>query len=258
MHGGHGPGGDEEGVQGDGEPVVDDQARLAGERLAPVTQVPTGKVKDHQVIEKRMPARRARTTCAAARASHISAKPVTGTPYSTAKTAKPSAYGPGTTPGATSANFPTAVVDCPSGPRTRNSDGVSASGSGPPVSSLPKTTGSVTSVANRLMPNMATQASSSVSRGCPAGRCGTSSGPTAADTIGATSGSSHTGLACPGSTRWRTAIRYGTATAAASPITVPAVNSTVSRATAAGVPIQSRPRARAPPPTASRAIDRQP
>lgn len=34
---------------------------------APVTQVPTGKVKAHQVIAKRMPRRRARTAAAPAR-----------------------------------------------------------------------------------------------------------------------------------------------------------------------------------------------
>lgn len=74
--------------------------------------------------------------------------------------------------------------------------------------------------------------------------------------MGATTGSSHTGDAL--SIRWCTTMRYGTATAAARPITVPAVNRTVSSARAAGSPIQSWPTIIAPPPTASSAIERQP
>ncbi|CAM5312402.1 hypothetical protein SGLAM104S_00781 [Streptomyces glaucescens] len=97
--------------------------------------------------------------------------------------------------------MPTAVVDWPSGPSTRNRVGVSASGSGPPVTSRAKTSGSISEVPSRLSPNSPTQANSSVSRACPCGRCGTRSGPTAADTIGATSGSSQTGVACSGRTR---------------------------------------------------------
>ncbi len=51
--------------------------------------------------------------------------------------------------------------------------------------------------------------------------------------MGATTGSSHTGDAVPGSGRWRTIIRYGIATAAASPVSVPAVYSSTSSARAA-------------------------
>lgn len=120
------------------------------------------------------------------------------------------------------------------------------------------TSGSMARVASRLSPNIAKQARSRVARAWPAGRYGTRRGPSAADTMGATRGSSHTGVACCGSAFRPTAMRYGTATAAASPTAVPNVNSTVSRATAAWVPIQFRPTVRAPPPTASRAIARQP
>ncbi len=74
--------------------------------------------------------------------------------------------------------------------------------------------------------------------------------------MGATTGSSHTGDAP--SIRWCTTMRYGTATAATRPIRVPAANRTASSAMAAGSPVQSRPTTRAPPPTASSAIDRQP
>lgn len=51
-------------------------ARLA----APVTQVPTGKVKLHQVSANGIPDRMVRIVTAAASASHSSAKPKTGTP----------------------------------------------------------------------------------------------------------------------------------------------------------------------------------
>ncbi|GGW57411.1 hypothetical protein GCM10010320_42940 [Streptomyces caelestis] len=40
-----------------------------------MTQVPTGKVNAHQVIENRIPCRRARSTWAVARQNHSSAKP---------------------------------------------------------------------------------------------------------------------------------------------------------------------------------------
>ncbi|GAA4926802.1 hypothetical protein GCM10023237_55530 [Streptomyces coeruleoprunus] len=216
----------------------------------PVTHVPTGNVNAHHVIANPMPRRRARTSSAAASASHSSAKPITGTPYTTASCR---AYG---TPGTVSANMFAAVVDWPSGPSTSSSVGVSTSGSGPPVTSRPNTSGSISSVASRLTPNMPWHASSSVPRHCPAGRYGASSGPSAADTIGATTGSSHTGEAS--SILCRTTIRYGIATAAARPIAVPAVNSAASSATAGPVPIQSRPRSSAPPPTETRAMARQP
>lgn len=51
-------------------------ARLA----APVTQVPTGKVKLHQVNANGIPERTVRIVTAAASASHSSANPKTGTP----------------------------------------------------------------------------------------------------------------------------------------------------------------------------------
>lgn len=48
--------------------------------LVPVTHVPTGKVKLHQVKEKGSPARTVRAVRAAARASHIMANPQAGSP----------------------------------------------------------------------------------------------------------------------------------------------------------------------------------
>ncbi len=122
---------------------------------APVTHVPTGKVKPHHVIANGIPPRTARTSRAADSPSHSSAKPITGTPYSTANTPSAEAYGAWIAPGATSASALTAVVDWPSGPSTRNRVGVSTSGSGPRWTSRAKISGSITSVASRLSPNIA-------------------------------------------------------------------------------------------------------
>ncbi len=61
--------------------------------LAPVTTVPTGKVKLHQESEKGRPARAVRTVMAATSAAQNRAKPSAGTPYSSANTSAPPAYG---------------------------------------------------------------------------------------------------------------------------------------------------------------------
>ena len=86
-----------------------------------------------------------------------------------------------------------------------------------------------------------------VSRGCPAGRCGTSSAPVAALTIGGTTGISQPPNAPSGAARSRVIIRYGTATLLARPASVPSGQSTASMASAAcgadqGRAEQQRPR----------------
>ena len=59
--------------------------------MVPVTTVPTGNVKLHQVRPNGIPRRMVRTVIAAASASHSMANPHVGTPYSTANTAAPAA-----------------------------------------------------------------------------------------------------------------------------------------------------------------------
>src|ERR1700761_3153896 len=86
--------------------------------MVPVTQVPTGKVKLHQVSANGIPLRTARIVMAAAMASQAMAKPQVGTPYSRAKTSAPVVYGACMVVPATLARFPVAVTDWPSGPRT--------------------------------------------------------------------------------------------------------------------------------------------
>jgi hypothetical protein len=59
--------------------------------MVPVTTVPTGKVKLHQVSVNGIPRRAVRTVMAAAMASQSIANPHTGTPYSKPNTAAPAA-----------------------------------------------------------------------------------------------------------------------------------------------------------------------
>ncbi len=205
----------------------------------------------HQVIANGMPRRAARATSAPASTSHQSAKPITGTPYSGAKPASALAWSARRAPGAASARLVTAVVDCPSGPSTRNSVGVSARAGGPYRSRPATMVGSSTSVASRLSPNCAEQTSSSVARHWPAGRCEASGVPVAAATIGATTGSSHTGEASRGPTRCWVIIRYGMPAAASRPTAEPTTHSAPAPATAAPAPTRSGP-------TASSAIARHP
>jgi hypothetical protein len=54
----------------------------AASEIVPVTHVPTGNVKLHQVSANGRPRRAVRSVIAAASASHIMAKPQVGTPYS--------------------------------------------------------------------------------------------------------------------------------------------------------------------------------
>ena len=61
--------------------------------MVPVTHVPTGNVKLHQVRLKGSRRRMVRTVIAAATTSHSMANPQVGTPYSRPKTAAPAAYG---------------------------------------------------------------------------------------------------------------------------------------------------------------------
>jgi hypothetical protein len=74
-----------------------------------------------------------------------------------------------------------------------------------------------------------------------------SAAPVAAETIGATTGISQAPHALSGANSWRVNIRYGTTAAAASPVAVPAVQSTASIST-------GRPSSSAPAPTVSNAI----
>ncbi len=124
----------------------------------PVTQVPTGNVKLHQVSANgsRPPAVRAvPSVSATASISHIIANPQTGTPYSRAATAAPVAYGAGRTCAAALARLPAAVTDCPSGPSTIHSVGAIAAAPTLCWTSRDQICGRMISVASRLMPNSA-------------------------------------------------------------------------------------------------------
>ena len=57
--------------------------------MVPVTHVPTGNVKLHQVSPNGKPLRAVRSVTAAAMASQAMANPQAGTPYRTANTAAP-------------------------------------------------------------------------------------------------------------------------------------------------------------------------
>ena len=88
----------------------------AASEIVPVTQVPTGNVKLHQVGPNGIPWRTARAVSDAAMASHSIANPHVGSPYSRASTLAPAGYGAPSASPATRARFPAAVTDCPSGP----------------------------------------------------------------------------------------------------------------------------------------------
>ena len=130
----------------------------AARAMVPVTQVPTGNVKLHQVRANgsRPPAARAvRSVIAAASTSHIIANPHTGTPYSRAATAAPVPYGAGSTGLAALARLLVAVTDCPSGPSTIHSVGAMAAAPTLCWTSRAQICGTMISVASRLMPNIA-------------------------------------------------------------------------------------------------------
>lgn len=78
--------------------------------LVPVTQAPSGKMKDHQVGAKGSPRLTSRTVSAVASTSHRVAKPHIPIPPSRAATALPRAYGAGSALGAAVASAPSAVT----------------------------------------------------------------------------------------------------------------------------------------------------
>jgi hypothetical protein len=123
--------------------------------MVPVTQVPTGKVKLHQVSPNGSPRRRARSVTAAAMASQAMANPQAGKPYSSAKTSAPAGYGAGRARPATRARFPAAVTDWPSGPSTIHKVGTSTAGSVLCVTSRPQSSVMMMTEANSEMPNIA-------------------------------------------------------------------------------------------------------
>jgi hypothetical protein len=101
----------------------------AASEIVPVTQVPTGNVKLHQVGPNGIPRRAARAVSAAAMTSHSIANPQVGTPYSRANTSAPAGYGARSANPATRARFPVAVTDCPSGPSRIQQVGTMMAGS---------------------------------------------------------------------------------------------------------------------------------
>ena len=126
--------------------------------MVAVTQVPTGKMKLHQVSangSRPLVWRAVRTVSAAARTSHTMANPHTGTPYSRAATAAPVAYGAGSTDPATLARLLVAVTDCPSGPSTIHSVGTMIAAPTLCWTSRDQICGMMISDASRLMPNIA-------------------------------------------------------------------------------------------------------
>jgi hypothetical protein len=123
--------------------------------MVPVTTVPTGNVKLHQVGPNGIPRRTARAVSAAAMASHSIANPHVGNPYSRANTSAPAGYGARSDSPATFARFPDAVIDCPSGPSRIQQVGTMMAGSVLWVTSRDHTSGMMMIDANRLMPNIA-------------------------------------------------------------------------------------------------------
>jgi hypothetical protein len=101
----------------------------AASEIVPVTTVPTGNVKLHQVGPNGIPRRTARTVSAAAMASHSTANPQVGRPYSRPSTAAPAGYGARSPSPATRPRFPAAVIDCPSGPSRIQQVGTMTAGS---------------------------------------------------------------------------------------------------------------------------------
>jgi hypothetical protein len=127
----------------------------AASEIVPVTQVPTGNVKLHQVGPNGIPPRSARAVSAAAMASHSIANPHVGSPYSRANTSAPAGYGARSSSPATRARFPAAVIDCPSGPSMIQQVGTMMAGSVLWVTSRDHTSGMMMTDANKLMPNIA-------------------------------------------------------------------------------------------------------
>ena len=125
--------------------------------MVPVTQVPTGKVKLHQVSPNGSPLswRAVRRVTAAAMTSHAMANPQVGRPYSSANTEAPVAYGACRVGLATLARFPAAVIDWPSGPSTIQEVGTIRAGSVLYVTSRPHTSVMMMTDANSEMPNIA-------------------------------------------------------------------------------------------------------
>jgi hypothetical protein len=123
--------------------------------MVPVTQVPTGKVKLHQVSPNGIPRRTARSVTAAAMASQAMANPQAGTPYSSAKTSAPAAYGACRVRPATLARFPAAVTDWPSGPSAIHRVGTRTAGSVLCVTRRPHSSVMTMTDANSEMPNIA-------------------------------------------------------------------------------------------------------
>jgi hypothetical protein len=123
--------------------------------MVPVTTVPTGNVKLHQVGPNGIPRRAARTVSATAIASHSIANPHVGNPYSRANTSAPAGYGARSDSPATLARFPAAVIDCPSGPSRIQQVGTMTAGSVLWMTSRDHTSGMMITDANKLMPNIA-------------------------------------------------------------------------------------------------------
>jgi hypothetical protein len=123
--------------------------------MVPVTTVPTGNVKLHQVSANGRDARTVRAVTAAASTSHMTAKPQAGTPYSRLKTAAPAAYGAGSTWAAAVPRFPAAVTDWPRGPRTIHIVGTRTAGPGLCTTRRDQIWLMMITEANRLMPNIA-------------------------------------------------------------------------------------------------------
>src|SRR6185437_16116398 len=123
--------------------------------MVPVTQVPTGNVKLHQVSPNGSPLRTARSVMDAAMTSHAMANPQVGTPYSSAKTFAPVVYGACSVRPATLARFPVAVTDWPSGPSTIQEVGTMMAGSVLCVTSRPHSSVMMMTDMNSEMPNIA-------------------------------------------------------------------------------------------------------
>lgn len=92
----------------------------------------------------------------------------------------------------------------------------------------------------------------------PGGRCGSSSAPDAADTMGGTTGISQPPNAASGPTSSCVNMRNGMVIAVNRPPMVPAVHRIQSRSTAKRVPIRSLPISSAPRPTVISAIGAAP
>lgn len=124
-------------------------------KLVPVTQVPIGNVKDHQVKAKPICLFLARMVSKSAIGNHNQIKPHMGTPYTRANALKPVAKGSSMAVIAALPREHAAVIDCPTGPNTIQSVGTRVEPDDPKWANRLQIIVIMINDATRLIPNMA-------------------------------------------------------------------------------------------------------